>query len=143
MSRSGYHYGIDNWDLIRWRGAVASAIRGKRGQAFLREMLSSLDGLPHPRLIAHELQDGPDVCAIGSVGLARGVNMDGLNVEDYDEISDQFGIAAALTREIEDVNDERSESWRHPGRHGETPEERFTRVRRWVESALTASARDE
>ena len=55
MSRSGYHDGIDQWDLIRWRGAVASAIRGKRGQAFLREMLDALDALPEPKLIAHDL----------------------------------------------------------------------------------------
>ena len=31
MSRSGYEDGLEMWDLIRWRGAVASAIRGKRG----------------------------------------------------------------------------------------------------------------
>jgi hypothetical protein len=37
MSRSGYSDDLENWSLIRWRGAVASAIRGRRGQAFLRE----------------------------------------------------------------------------------------------------------
>ena len=38
MSRSGYSDDLDNWDLIRWRGQVSSAIRGKRGQGFLREL---------------------------------------------------------------------------------------------------------
>lgn len=48
MSRSGYNdYSIDNWDLIRWRGQVASAIKGKRGQAFLRELIEAL--------VAHQL----------------------------------------------------------------------------------------
>lgn len=42
MSRSGYSEELDQWDLIRWRGQVASAIRGKRGQAFLRAMLAAL-----------------------------------------------------------------------------------------------------
>jgi hypothetical protein len=37
MSRSGYSddYGDDEpWQLIMWRGAVASAFRGRRGQPF-------------------------------------------------------------------------------------------------------------
>lgn len=49
MSRSGYcddgDYG--QWEMIMWRGAVTSAFRGKRGQAFLKEMLDSRD-LPAP-----------------------------------------------------------------------------------------------
>lgn len=57
MSRSGYSddYDGDNWDLIRWRGAVTSAIRGKRGQAFLREALAALDAMPEKQLIAGDL----------------------------------------------------------------------------------------
>lgn len=30
MSRSGYNDDIDNWQMIKWRGQVASAVRGKR-----------------------------------------------------------------------------------------------------------------
>ena len=42
MSRSGYSEDVDdNWDHIRWRGQVASAIKGKRGQRMLREMLGA------------------------------------------------------------------------------------------------------
>ena len=29
MSRSGYTDECDGWELVRWRGAVNSAIRGK------------------------------------------------------------------------------------------------------------------
>lgn len=43
MSRSGYNDDCDGWALIRWRGAVNSAINGKRGQAFLRELVAALD----------------------------------------------------------------------------------------------------
>ena len=38
MNRSGYTEEGDNWSVVRWRGAVKAAIRGKRGQAFLREL---------------------------------------------------------------------------------------------------------
>lgn len=64
MSRSGYTDDTeDQWSLIRYRGAVASAIRGARGQAFLREMLTALDAMPEKRLISGALVfDGqPDI----------------------------------------------------------------------------------
>jgi hypothetical protein len=64
VSRSGYVDDMcDEWALIRYRGAVASAIRGKRGQAFLREMLAALDAMPEKRLTAGALVfDGqPDI----------------------------------------------------------------------------------
>jgi hypothetical protein len=56
MSRSGYCEDMDDqWAHIRWRGAVTSAIRGRRGQAFLREMLAALDAMPEKRLVAGAL----------------------------------------------------------------------------------------
>lgn len=64
MSRSGYVDDMcDEWAMIRYRGAVKSAIRGKRGQAFLREMLAALDAMPEKRLTAGALIfDGqPDI----------------------------------------------------------------------------------
>ena len=51
MSRSGYTDDFDDqWALIRWRGAVTSAIRGKRGQEFLREMAAAMDAMPEKSL---------------------------------------------------------------------------------------------
>lgn len=134
MSRSGYSDSLDNWDLIRWRGAVASAMRGKRGQAFLREMLAALDALPEKKLIAHELQnEAGEVCAIGSVGRARGMDMKGIDVDEPACVGSAFGIPRALAAEIEWENDEAT--WR--GR--ETPEERFGRVRQWVAAQISKS----
>lgn len=124
MSRSGYSYDIDGWQMIMWRGAVNSAIKGKRGQAFLREMLAALDALPLPRLVAHELQEGGEVCALGSVGVKRGMPLDAIDPDDYEAVAKSFGIAVALAREIEYENDE--------GHCRETPEERFKRVREWI-----------
>ena len=73
MSRSGYYDdgGDDLWALICWRGAVKSALRGARGQAFLREMAAALDMMPVKQLIRHELIKDGSVCAIGAVGRAR------------------------------------------------------------------------
>lgn len=90
MSRSGYDDNIDQWNLIRWRGAVASAIRGKRGQAFLREMLAALDALPERKLIARKLESRGEVCAIGAIGKARGVDMSNIDPEDHDTVAAKF-----------------------------------------------------
>ena len=51
MSRSGYTDECDGWEFVRWRGAVNSAIRGKRGQAFLNEMVTALDAMQEKRLL--------------------------------------------------------------------------------------------
>lgn len=125
MSRSGYSDHLDNWQLIIWRGAVASAIRGKRGQEFLKEMLVAFDALSEKELIAHELQGGDKVCAIGAVGAKRGVDMSRLDPEDRDAVADAFGIAPAMAAEITYMNDEAM--WGN-----ESPEARFTRMREWI-----------
>ena len=125
MSRSGYSEDYDsNWDLIRWRGAVASAIRGKRGQAFLKEMLLALDALPQKRLIADdfEIRDDGEVCALGAVGRARGVDLSKLDPDDPDTVAHVFGLSGALACEIMYINDD----------NYLTPEARFERVRAWV-----------
>lgn len=143
MSRSGY--GDDCDDVLqfgRWRGIIASTIRGKRGQAFLKEMLAALDAMPVKRLIANELA-GPDllpcshwglfeaesVCAIGAVGKMRGVDMAALDPDEYESVASTFKISAPLAQEIVWENDEAG-PWK------ETPEQRFVRVRKWVASKI-------
>lgn len=142
MSRSGYTDDIDdNWAHIMWRGRVASAMRGKRGQAFLREMLAAMDAMPVKRLVAHELEAGGEVCAIGAVGRARGIDMNTIDPEDYDTVSGVFGIAAPMAQEIVYINDEVIFWSQNPdgsvqrdddGWVRATPEERFVRMRAWV-----------
>lgn len=130
MSRCGYHDDCDYdwWSHIRWRGQVASAIKGRRGQAFLRELIESLDILPEKRLVKEALEDCGGVCAIGSVGLKRGVNMSGLDPEEPVAIASVFGIASQMVREIEYMNDE--------GAWNETPEQRWARMRNWAAANL-------
>ncbi|MGN4074148.1 hypothetical protein ACS0X5_06300 [Burkholderia gladioli] len=136
MSRSGYSDDCDGWSLIRWRGAVNSAIKGARGQAFLRELAAALDAMPEKRLISDALQtaDG-EFCAIGVLGHARGIDMSKLDPEDRESVGSAFNIAAALAAEIVFENDEGWAVW------PETPEWRWKRMRAWVEQNLVA-ARD-
>ena len=84
MSRSGYSYDIDHKDLAMWRGQVASAIRGKRGQLFLRDMLAALDAMSEKRLITNELIRDGEVCALGSVAVTRGLDVSDVDPYDFD-----------------------------------------------------------
>lgn len=135
MSRSGYVDEMDDqWALIRWRGAVASAIKGARGQAFLREMIVALDAMPEKALIESALQtEAGEVCAMGAVGLKRGINMAEVDPEDADQVAETFGISHALAKEIAYENDEGGD-WRE-----DTPRKRWQRMRDWAESHLRAA----
>lgn len=138
MSRSGYndYFNDEIWQMICWRGAVKSAIRGRRGQAFLVEMLHALDSLPEKRLVSGDLQDAHGaVCAIGAVGVSRGMAVSKLDPEDYSSVAAEFNISEALTREIVFENDEVSSR--------ETPEQRFERMRQWVESLVLDQSPDD
>jgi len=131
MSRSGYSDSCEGWQLIMWRGAVKSAIRGKRGQAFLQEMIDALDAMPEKSLTESALEKDGEVCAMGAVGLKRGIDMQQVDEEDREQVGETFGISAALAAEIAYENDEGS--WR------ETPAERWTRMRAWAASNLAGA----
>lgn len=130
MSRSGYTDDCWGWDLIRWRGAVAAAIRGKRGQAFILEMWRAMNDLPEHKLIANSLveKDGT-VCAMGAVGRARGLDLSKVDPENGDHVAEVFGIPPALAKEIAFLNDEELGP-------KETPEVRFERMKKWAENNL-------
>jgi hypothetical protein len=138
MSRSGYSEGLSNQELNMWRGAVRSAIAGKRGQAFLREMADALDAMPVKELITDELvtPDG-EVCAIGSVAVARQMDTSSVDFDDPWDVGSKFGIARALAAEIVYENDECGDTKYVNGRDvAETPAGRWTRMRKWVASQL-------
>ena len=134
MGRSGYSESCEGWDLIRWRGAVASAIRGHRGQALLQEMADTLDAMEVRELVAGELESDGQHCALGSVGLRRGIQLAELDPYDREGIAKAFGIAGALVAEIAFVNDGEY-SYRH-----ESPAERWQRVRAWVDNQIRKEA---
>ena len=106
MSRCEYSDECEVAELNLWRGAVASAIKGKRGQAMLLETLTALEAMPVKELIAHELVQDGAFCALGVVGTARGIDVSKLDQDDNYSIADTFGIAPALAAEIVFMNDE-------------------------------------
>jgi hypothetical protein len=168
MSRSGYidDYDDDNGAVAMYRGQVASAMRGRRGQAFLRDLLSALDEMPEKRLIAghlvvpevnpllrwlfapnsHSWETGsmprhwrlyqnpledmptqPGCCAIGALAVRRGVDVEGVDPEEAEEVAGLFDINEKLAREVVYMNDEV---------YYESPERRWRNMRAWVASSI-------
>ncbi len=130
MSRSGYSEDIaDVLAAGRWSARVNNAIRSRRGRAFLTELAAAMDAMPVKELIADELiDDEGSCCAIGVVCKARGVSVNGVNVEDSAQVASLVDIAEPLAAEIEFQNDEVVCYWDR----NETPAERWCRMRRWV-----------
>lgn len=122
MSRSGYSEDCEYLGL--WRANVQRTIDGKKGQAFLRELASSLDAMSEKVLIQSELiaPEG-QVCAIGSVCKSRGIDVSKIDVYDPESVGKLVGISPMLAAEIEFENDEHC---------SESPSERWTRMRKWV-----------
>ncbi|WP_321919369.1 hypothetical protein [Paraburkholderia tropica] len=168
MSRSGYTDEDDDNTGGLWRGAVMTAIRGKRGQAALKELAAAMDAMPNKTLGAESLvtADG-QFCTLGVLGQARGIDMAHLDPDDWEAVAVAFNIAPAMAREIVYENDEglRTYDWvdvvicgpmrpyRYPHyeRHERTvrvdiPESilgprRWQRMRKWVDSQIARAAR--
>lgn len=129
MSRSGYTDDID-WDNTAslYRANVARATRGKRGQKFFRDLVAALDAMPEKKLIRGELEEEQGaVCALGALRKAKAVPLEPLLESDWDALGDAFDVAPMLTQEVMFENDD---DFAYYG--DETPEERWTRMRRWV-----------
>ena len=141
MSRHGYI--DDDWDDSpeailasgRWVACVKSAMRGKRGQAFLRELAAAMDAMPVKALIAHELiNERGECCTIGVVCKARGIDVSKVDYECPEQVGAAVGIARQMAAEIEYENDDGF--WDRDIK-SESPEARWQRMRKWVESKLT------
>lgn len=133
MSRSGYSDECGGWDLIRWRGAVASGMRGKRGQQLLQELADAMDAMPVKELIAEELQIDNQFCALGVVGHARKIDMNEVDIYNRDAVGRMFNISPAMAAEIAYMNDEFSH---------ETPAARWARMRSWVSDNLKPTTKE-
>lgn len=137
MSRSGYSDDCD--DYLAMGRAIATrnkAMGGKRGQAFLSELLATLDAMPTKELVREALVDGYDpylialeatppsyfgeghpqpfcgVCALGAVGQARGMAMAHLDPDEPEMVAAAFGITETMAREVVYANDEMGRSRR-------------------------------
>jgi hypothetical protein len=96
----------------------------------LKDLVTALDALPEPKLIAEELQAGGCFCALGAVAKFRGVDFSKLG-EFYaaKDVSEPLNIADALAAEIMYMNDE-------DGQYNETPEYRWSRMRNWAQGRI-------
>ena len=122
MSRHGYSNDCDN--LAMWRGVIASATRGKRGQAFFRALIAALDAMPEKRLVAGDLETAEgSVCALGCLGKARGLDIRSVDTEDWSKLGELFDIAPQLAQEVMFMNDEGG---------ARAPENRWRLVRDWA-----------
>lgn len=130
MSRSGYveDCDMDALDYGRWRGAVQSALTGKRGQSFLIELRDALDAMPVKELITDDLELNGQFCTLGVVGNARGMGMDGIDINDPQQVAAKFGIAWSMAAEIVFMNDE---YW-----DDSSPADRWKRMREWVDKQI-------
>jgi len=170
MSRSGYVDDCGDDDPLamgRYRQAVKRSIEGKRGQGLLRDLLVALDAMPDKRLYRGNFAtaDG-EYCALGTLGVARGIRMDDLGDEDDcdpAQVAERFGIAKAMAAEIMYENDEcgvskwlyveieicgpMRQGWPDWGRHTRTitadnprsADQRWGRMRQWVASQIQAA----
>jgi len=111
VNRSGYSDDYDGGHYELYRASVERSLKGKRGQAFLREMVAALEAMPEKELSAGRLVDEHgDCCALGAVALRRypreTVEMLDLDAYDSGRMSDVFGISESMAREIAWLNDE-------------------------------------
>lgn len=101
MSRSGYSDDDDDDGGSRlnlWRGAVERAIKGKRGQAFLRELGAALDAMPDKRLTTGELEAGMETALFSGSGSC--VWSEGCNGVKQDHLERFAALAAALPSQV-------------------------------------------
>ena len=93
MSRHGYTDDAEN--VAMWRGRVASAIRGKRGQKMLRELRDALDAMPEKRLVARQLQTAAgECCTLGCLARSKGVDLSEV-IDADDDVLHEFGAELA------------------------------------------------
>ena len=159
MSRSGLTeddgYDDNNW-AVMYRGHVASATRGKRGQRFYRELLAALDAMPKQELYAEVFDSSADgsVCALGALARYKGIDVKDADPEDSEiasELAIKLDVHSCLTREVIWMNDEHSDDkWirlDHWRLHGEqsarlmgNAHDRWRRMRAWVAAQIKEPA---
>lgn len=157
MSRHGYTDCDDGeYPFGLWRGVIASATRGKRGQKFFKELLAALDAMPAKELHARVFDD-PDegkVCALGALARVKGIDTTQFDPEESEAaevLAAKFDVADCLTRETIYANDdgfhERYIRLDFYHLHGvgwaclmERPDERWQRMRDWVAKQIKAAA---
>ena len=112
MSRSGYSDDCDNLEL--WHAAVNRAMKDKRGQKALQEIVEALDKMPEKKLIQGSFTVG-GFCTLGALAQYRNIDVSDFNPEENDgevwpvnrkTVSARLDIAPSMVAEIMFMNDE-------------------------------------
>lgn len=153
MSRSGYVDAdeYDYWTWIRYRGAVNSALKGRRGQKALVELVQALDVMPQKKLAANAFGGQLGVCALGALAKARGVDLSDLQPDlgscpekaeawevdevNWHELGRRLNIAQSMAREVMYENDDEFDNSEQGQRR------RWKRIRDWALAEMTADSR--
>ena len=131
MSRSGYTEDYEHIEL--YRTAVARALYGKRGQAFIRKLKDALEAMPQKLLIESDLVSPDGCCAIGAVAMHCGIDVSKVDPEDPDAVGRMFNIAPSMAAEISWENDENASG---------NPWDRYEHMLRWVNRNLREGGQD-
>ncbi len=121
------------------QGWLHSAIRGKRGQRFLHDLVEALDALPAPELSCGSLEDAETgcCCAFGAVRRLRGPENVRLwfhpEEEDMtpDSLAEPFDVPQTLAWAVVQANEEMSS-----GNTEQDRRRRWTEVRAWAACKL-------
>lgn len=138
----------DDYDWEPWMegqaaGAMRSAIRGRRGQQLLRDLIAGLDALPVQELAAGSLVDPETgcVCALGAVRIQRGANAVPLDFDptdpdiDWRDLAKPFDISETLAHAVISENEYGSRRNDEQSRR-----RRWQSVRAWAVGNLLALA---
>jgi hypothetical protein len=132
-----------------WRANCQRSLHGRKGQAALRALEAALVALPSKRLVAHEFDNGTDVCAIGALARAKGHTPKADPEYEMEEIGVELGMPRLVAWLIVELNDILLDTvWEvgdgpqrpHCGLYkggiplirDMTPEERYEKVLTWV-----------
>ena len=122
-----------------WDANCQRSLRGRAGQAALRDLEAALLALPQKRLIRGLLvsDDGADVCAVGAYARYKGEDI----AKHVPYASDDVAIACGMPRlvawKVVALNDfEIDDHYVTGQRVTYTPEERYIKVLAWVREQL-------
>jgi hypothetical protein len=120
-----------------WQGNCQRALSGKRGQESLRELESALLALPSKRLIANELDNGEDVCAIGALARYKHLTPFADPESEMEDVGVECGMPRLVAWKVVEINDNEFD-FRYVGnqRVDYTPEERYAAILKWVQKQI-------
>lgn len=134
-----------------WQANCQRSLHGRDGQKSLRELEAALIALPNKRLIARELFDGSDCCAVGALVRAKRITPKNDPERDMDMVGTECGMPRLVAWKVVELNDmDFSRRWApETAEYGGgnwvsyTPEERYAAMLSWVRSQLAAPQKDQ